>query len=333
MNRLRADLLLLAVSVIWGTAFIAQKHGNAAMGPISFVGARFLVSWAALLPLALFESKRARSALKIEDIGLAGLIGLCLFSGSTLQQIGLVATTATNAGFLTALYVILLPFIVWMITGARPRPMVLIASVISIAGAWLLTEQGRFEGWNSGDGLVLISDIAWATGISLVPIFLKRANRPFFLAFAQYGVAATLGVLGGLGFESFSLEGVATALPAILYAGLLSGGVAFTLQIVAQKYTPPAEAGLIMSLESVFAALAGAALLSERLSGPAIMGCVLILLGVALAEVGPAMRNIKLRTAKRAPTAPSANAPWQGGASRIGFLRKDFEPPTEARNN
>jgi drug/metabolite transporter (DMT)-like permease len=296
MNRLRADLLLMAVSIIWGTAFIAQKHANDSMGPISFVGARFLLSWAALTPLAFRESKSAlRYRLTGPDVGLALLIGLCLFVGSTLQQIGLVTTTATNGGFLTALYVIFVPFMVWSITGGRPRPMVLAASVVSIAGAWLLTEQGQFQGWTGGDALVLIADIAWAAGISLVPIYLSRADRPFFLAFAQYGVAAVLGVAGGLGFESFSLQGATAALPAILYTGLFSGGIAYTLQIFAQKYTPPAEAALVMSLESVFAALAGATLLSERLTGPAVLGCILILLGVVLVEAGPAMRNIRVR--------------------------------------
>lgn len=297
MSRMRADLLLMAVSIIWGTAFIAQKHANGTMGPISFVGARFLVSWMALAPLAFYEhSKKAQPRLRKQDVALAGLIGLCLFVGSALQQAGLVTTTATNGGFLTALYVIFVPFIVWMVTGAKPRPVVLAAIAVSVAGAWLLTEHGHFQGLNGGDALVLIADIAWAAGISLVPIFLMRADRPFFLAFAQYGVATLLGLLVGLSFEPVSQEGLAVALPAILYAGLCSGGIAFTLQIVAQKYTPPAEAALIMSLESVFAALSGAALLSERLTGPAILGCLLILLGVLMVEAGPAVRNIKLRS-------------------------------------
>ncbi|WP_442756636.1 DMT family transporter [Methylocystis sp. JAN1] len=302
MNRVRADLLLMAVSIIWGTAFIAQKHANSSMGPVSFVGARFLLSFVALAPLAFYEHNNPTgSRLKKEDLGLAGLVGLCLFVGSTLQQIGLVTTTATNGGFLTALYVIFIPFIVWIITGARPRLIVLAASVVSVMGAWLLTEQGRFHGWTAGDALVLIADIAWAAGISLVPIFLSRVDRPFFLAFAQYGVTAALGMICGLSFEPFSREGWAMAFPAILYAGVFSGAIAFTLQIFAQKYTPPAEAGLIMSLESVFAALAGAALLSERLTGSGVLGCVLILLGVVAVEVGPALRNVKLRGYLRKP--------------------------------
>lgn len=293
MSRMRADLLLLLMAFIWGTAFIAQKRANDSMGPVSFVGARFLLSWIVVAPLAIREHiGKDRAPLNRADIGLAAFIGLCLFVGASLQQIALVTTTATNGGFLTALYVLFVPLFVWTISGTRPRPAVSIACVVSLTGAWFLTEQGPFQGWTSGDVLILIADVAWAGAISLVPIFLDRTHRPFFLASSQFGVTAVLGLAGGLAFERFSGEGFAQAVPAMLYAGLCSGGIAFTLQIFAQKYTPAAEAALIMSLESVFAALAGAILLSERLTGWAVFGCALILLGVFLAEAGPAMRNI-----------------------------------------
>ena len=179
--------------------------------------------------------------------------------------------------------------------------MVLIACIVSITGAWLLTEKGQIQRWTSGDTLVLIADVAWAAAISLIPIFQSRVNRPFFLAFAQYGVAAVLGLIAGLGLEPLSKEGLALALPSILYAGFCSGGIAYTLQIFAQKYTPPAEAALIMSLESVFAALSGAVLLSERLTGLAVLGCALILLGVIFVEAGPAMQSIRLLNYWRNP--------------------------------
>lgn len=300
MTRLRADLLLLLAALIWGTAFIAQKRANDSMGPISFVGARFALSWIALAPLAFREHRRRdRPRLAGRDLRLAGVIGFCLFLGAGLQQIGLVTTTATNGGFLTALYVIMVPFIVWGITGARPRFVVLVAGAVSIAGAWLLTEQGQLQRWASGDALIIVADVAWAAAISLVPVFLSRADRPFFLAFAQYGVVAALGLASGMIFETNTREGMVEALPAMLYAGLCSGAVAFTLQIIAQKFTPPAEAALIMSLESVVAALAGAVLLSERLTGPAILGCALILLGVVLVEAGPAMASFCRRGPRR----------------------------------
>ncbi|QGM46235.1 EamA family transporter [Methylocystis heyeri] len=293
MTRMRADLLLLLVAFIWGTAFVAQKSANEHMGPVSFVGLRFLLSFIAVAPLALREHcRKYRPSLSKGDLALAGLIGFFLFTGAVLQQIGLVSTSATNGGFLTALYVIFVPFVVWVITGAPPKFVVLVAGAVSIAGAWLLTEKGQFQRWSGGDTLVLVADLAWAGAISLIPVFLRRVERPFFLVFAQHGVVAFCGLIAGLSFESFSTEGVTSALPALLYAGLCSGGIAYTLQILAQKYTPPAEAALILSLESVFAALSGAALLSERLTPSAMLGCALIFLGVILVEVGPIRKAV-----------------------------------------
>ncbi len=291
MNRLRADLLLLLGTLIWGTTFIAQKQANVSMKPLTFVGVRFLLSCVALAPFALVEARRPTSnRVNARDGNLAVLIGLCLFAGASLQQLGLVSTTATNGGFLTTLYVIFVPLIVWALTGARPRAMLIAACIFSVTGAWLLTIQGPLQSWNSGDALILIADLAWATQIALVPIFLKRAHRPFFLAFLQYGVVAALGILAGLALERPTSDGLLGALPALLYAGLLSGGVAFTIQILAQHYTPAPEAALIMSLEAVFAAIAGAVILSEPFTPAAVLGCVLILLGVALVEIGPIMK-------------------------------------------
>ena len=189
---------------------------------------------------------------------------------------------------MTALYVIFVPFMVWSITGGRPRPIVLAASVMSIAGAWLLTEQGAGSGMDqrrrSG------SDRRYCLGGWDKPRSdLSQPRRPAIFSWLSCNMASPLSLAsqGGSASNRFSLAGALTALPAILYAGLFSGGIAYTLQIFAQRYTPPAEAALIMSLESVFAAVAGATLLSERLTGPAVFGCVMILLGVVLVEAGP----------------------------------------------
>jgi drug/metabolite transporter (DMT)-like permease len=297
MNRLRADLLLLLTAFIWGTAFIAQKDANQSMGPILFVGSRFLLSALALIPLVIYEARRNPTALSRRDWLQALLVGLCLFAGASLQQVGLETTSATNGGFLTALYVVVVPFMVWGMMRRRPRLLVVIACAVSIWGAWLLTDDGSARHWSKGDLLVVLADFAWALAITVIGDFLERTQRPLFLSFAQYAITAVLGLAAGLLFEPVSLPGIGTAMPAILYAGLLSGGVAYTLQIVAQKHTPPAEAALIMSLESVFAALAGAVMLHERLTLVAACGCGLILLGVVLVEAGPAL----LRAFYRAP--------------------------------
>lgn len=298
MNRLRADLLLLLTAFIWGTAFVAQKYANGSMPPITFVGARFLLSALALIPLALYEARRQTAPLSRKDWLQTGVIGLCLFAGSCLQQVGLVTTSATNAGFLTALYVVIVPFMVWLLTRQRPRLLVLAACAISIAGAWLLADNGQAKHWVLGDVLVLVSDLAWALAITMIGIFMQRTHRPFFLSFAQYAITAVLALALGAIFEPLSPPGVIAALPAVLYAGLLSGAVAYTLGIIAQKHTPAAEAALIMCLESVFAAIAGAVMLHERLTPLATAGCALILLGVVLVETGPMLlRNLKRATA------------------------------------
>ncbi|MGA9855567.1 MAG: DMT family transporter [Gammaproteobacteria bacterium] len=295
MNRFRADLLLLLTAIIWGTAFIAQKNANHSMGPVLFVGARFLLSALMLLPLALFEARKSTSALTQKDFVQAGVIGLCIFTGANLQQIGLITTTATNGGFLTALYVVMVPFILWLLTRQRPRSSVVLACVISVIGAWLLADNGQAHTWNRGDLLVVVADVAWALAITLVADFLQRTDRPFFLSFAQFAVTAVLALACGFISEPVVIAGIAAALPAILYAGLLSGGVAYTLQVLAQKHTPAPEAALIMSLESVFAALAGALLLNERLTPLGIVGCALILLGVLIVELGPGLlRRMRL---------------------------------------
>lgn len=298
MNRLRADLLLLLTAFIWGTAFVAQKYANDSMPPITFVGARFLLSAVALIPLALYEARRQKTPLSGKDWRQATVIGLCLLTGSCLQQVGLVTTTATNAGFLTALYVIFVPFMVWLLERQRPRLLVLVACAISIAGAWLLGNNGQTQHWVLGDLLVVVSDLAWALAITMIGSFMQRTHRPFFLSFAQYAITAVLALTLGLIFEPASVAGVTSAVPAILYAGLLSGAVAYTFGIIAQRHTPPAEAALIMCLESVFAAVAGAIMLHERLTPLATVGSALILLGVVVVEVGPALlRSMKPRRA------------------------------------
>ncbi len=286
MNRLRADLLLLIASFIWGTAFIAQKLANEALGPLSFVGLRFLLSAVAILPLAMMEANNREKSVNRLDLGLACAIGLCLFAATTLQQIGLVTTTATNAGFLTSLYVVFVPIAVWLLKREKPTPIVVAACGISVFGAWLLAGAGQGP-WVIGDIYIIISDAAWALIIALVPMFLSRHARPYLLSFIQFCITAVFGLAASLIFEDPTYQGVLIALPAILYAGLLSGGVAFTMQIFAQRHTPPAEAALIMALESVFAALAGMALLHERPSPLTLTGCAMILLGIAFSETGP----------------------------------------------
>jgi drug/metabolite transporter (DMT)-like permease len=284
MNRTRADVLLLIVALIWGTTFVAQKSANAHVGPILFVALRFLAATVFLLPLAVWEARRSAAPLRRADWIAAGIIGSCLCAGCWFQQIGLETTTATNAGFLTAVYMVVVPFVAWGFSGRPPRPLVLVAGVIAVAGAWLLGGGGSGATWSRGDIIILAGDLVWAAHITLVGHHQGVAARPVLLSLVQCLITALASLPAALVWQPASLSALGAALPAIAYAGIVSSGFAFTMQIVAQRHTPAAEAALIMSLESVFAAVAGAMLLHEMLSVPAAIGAGLILTGVVLVE-------------------------------------------------
>lgn len=289
MNRLQADALLLLTAVIWGTAFIAQKIANDVIAPLGFVGARFLVSAIVLAPLALFEARKQAAPMSKSNYGLAAVIGLLLSAAGILQQVAMLTSSASHGGFLTALYVVLVPFAAWILTRERVRPLVLVAGLISITGAWLLANKGGAEGFVVGDVVLVAADFVWAFWIALIAIFQKRVARPYLLAFVQFAITAAVSWIAAAIFEATTWRQVVDAMPAILYTGILSGGIAFTLQIFAQRHTPAPEAALIMSLESVFAAISGAALLGERLPPVALAGCALILAGIIAVEIGPAI--------------------------------------------
>ena len=307
MTRLRADAALLTAAVLWGVAFVAQRVAEGVVPPLGFVAVRFAISALVLAPLAALESRRAPTRFDAKAWRLAIAISLTLFVGSALQQIALATTSVTNGGFLTACYVVLTPIAVWLLTGRLPRLVVAVACVVSTLGAWLLASGGGpAQPLSVGDGLILLSDIAWALGIALTPMFLARQPRPFTLAFVEYAICCGLAAAVAAAFEPIRAADYLAGLAPLLYAGIISGGVAFTMQIVAQAYAPPAEAALILSLESVFAAIAGAILLAERLTVIATVGCALILASVLMVELGAPLLARLRGGATGGPAAPSA---------------------------
>jgi drug/metabolite transporter (DMT)-like permease len=208
-----------------------------------------------------------------------------------MQQYALQTTTAGNAGFLTAVYIVIVPVVAWIFTRHRPRGVVVVAALVSIVGAWLLAGGGAPASWSQGDLIVLLSDVVWAVHINLVGHFSRAGSRPLFLAFLQSVLTGALTLPFALALEPVHLQSIAQGLWPILYAGVVSSGIAFTLQVIAQRHTPAAEAALIMSLECVFAALSGAVLLGERLGPEQQMGAALVLVGVVLVEAGPLLRR------------------------------------------
>ena len=306
---MRADAALLTAALLWGGAFVAQRVAEGVVPPLGFVAARFAISALMLAPLAAFETRRA-ARFDARAWRLAIVIALTLFVGSVLQQIALATTTASNGGFLTACYVVLVPIAVWLLTGRLPRSIVAVACVLSTVGAWLLASGGGpAQPLSVGDGLILLSDVAWALGIALTPMFLARRSRPFTLAFLEYAVCGALAAGAAAAFEPVRVADFLAGLVPLLYAGSISGGVAFTMQIAAQAYAPPAEAAVILSLESVFAAIAGAILLAERLTVIATGGCALILASGLMVELGaPVLARLR-GGAVRDPAAAAPAAP------------------------
>lgn len=289
MRRIHADLLLLLAALIWGTAFVAQKTANDKIGPLTFVACRAALTALVLLPFALAEHRRIPERLRPGDLGLALLIGLFLFLALGLQQLGLVTATVTNAGFLTSLYIVMVPFIAWWFWRKAPHGVVWPAAIISVAGVFLLG-GGAISALTSGDWLIIACALASAFHIVLIAILLNRASRPMGLTFVQFVVVALLGLVAAHELETVTRAGLIAALPEIIYAGVVSGGIAYSLQSIAQRHTPPSDAAIIMGSEALFAAVAGATFLGERLSAAGWLGAALILVAVLMVELVPMMR-------------------------------------------
>jgi drug/metabolite transporter (DMT)-like permease len=296
---LRAELLLLLTALIWGSAFVAQRVGMDHVGPFTYNGARFLLGALSLLPLLLI---RRRSEPLIAPGGgrwlFAGglLAGLILFAGASLQQIGIVHTTAGKAGFITGLYVVIVPLLGLML-GHRTPWKTWIGAALAMAGLYLLTMTETLT-LAQGDGLVFISAFFWAGHVLVIGWLSGRHIEPVLLACLQFVVCAVLSLGVAVVMEPIHWQGLRDAALPILYGGLLSVGVAYTLQVVAQRDAPPAHAAIILSLETVFAALSGWLLLNETLAGRGILGCTLMFAGMLLSQ-------LSLGKAAPSPTEPA----------------------------
>jgi len=281
--RLKADITLLIVAIIWGSAFVAQRVAGQMGSVYLFNAARYLLAALAVLPLALRVrgSRVASSKMPRDQYKWILIAGSLLFVGSALQQVGVVYTTAGNAGFITGLYVVLVPVALFFVWGEKPHWISILAVGLAAVGAFLLSTGGKFE-IRVGDLLVLFSVLFWTFHVIVLGKYASRFEAMSF-SVGQLVVCAVLNF--GLGvivepFPSFSWSW----LGAVAYTAFFSLGLAYTLQIWAQRHTPPADAALLMSLESVFAVLAGWLFLDERLVLIQIFGCVLIFIAVLLSQ-------------------------------------------------
>jgi len=285
----RSNALLLITAVIWGFAFVAQRVGMEYLGPFTYNAARFTLGSLSLLPL-LFISRDERPAseniiprpsLKLVVFG-GFAAGFMLFMGMSLQQVGLVYTTAGKAGFITSLYVVIVPILA-LVFKQSTNPGTWIGAVLAAIGLYFLsvTEQFTIE---FGDLLEFFCAFFWA-GQVLIIGWLSPRIQSVKLAFTQFVVCTALSLMVAVVFEDIYWNALVQATWPILYGGILSSGVAFTFQVMAQRHTHPAHASIIMSMEAVFAAIGGWLLLNEILSIRGLMGCGLMLCGVLLSQL------------------------------------------------
>jgi len=290
-RRTSGPLLLLAAA-IWGFAFVAQRAGMAHVGPFTFNAVRFALGGIVLLPLIALRGRRPPVSPPAPPaagrwIWWGAAAGLVLFAGASLQQTGIVFTTAGKAGFITGLYVIIVPLggLLWKQRTAAPA---WLGAVLAVAGLYFLSLSAGLR-MVRGDLLVLGGAFFWAGHVQLIG-WLSPRTDPIRLACLQFFACAAVSLVAAVFleaafFQRMTAPGLRAAAWPILYAGLLSTGVAYTLQVVAQRRAPPAHAAIILSLEAVFAALGGWLLLSEVLSRRELFGCLLMLAGMLLSQI------------------------------------------------
>lgn len=290
MTHARANLLLLFAGAIWGFGFVAQSTAMDSVAPFMFVGIRFLLAALTIAPLAVREARSATRTLTPRDFYGFLFIGLLLFCGAALQQIGMKSSSVTNAGFLTGLYVVMVPFLGVLLFRQWPHLVVWPCAVTALGGIYLLS-GGQFAGLAAGDWLIIACAVFWALQIIFINRIGIRTGRPIMLSLVQYVVCAALGLALALTTEHNELHSIMSAAPELLFAGIISSGIGFTLQAVGQRFTTAPQAAIMLSSEALFAALFGVILLGERLSFQGVIGCALIFSAMIAVELIPAMRS------------------------------------------
>lgn len=289
MTQSRANLLLLFAGLIWGLGFVAQSTAMQSIGPLTFIALRFIVATASVAPLAILESKRAAKPLSLSDYKAFMILGVMLVSGMILQQTGMLTTTVTNAGFLTGLYVVLVPILGVLLFAQWPHPVVWVCAILSLTGIWMLS-GGSLSSFTEGDWMMIAGAFFWALQGLFIARYALRIGRPVTMACIQFAVVAIIGTILALSFEIIEWQAIKAAVPEVLFTGVFSSGVAFTLQAIGTRYTSAPQAAIFLSSEALFAALFGALILGERLPTIGLAGGALIFLSMMMVEIVPRLR-------------------------------------------
>ena len=294
-SNIKGNVILMITALIWGTAFVAQSVGMDYVGPFTFITARYIIGGVFLLPCIYLLDKMNKKTVTESSYNdkktllVAGtLCGIALFTASCFQQIGIQYTTVGKSGFITSLYIVIVPLL-GILFKKKVSAKVWISVVISLIGLYLLCMNEDFS-ISRGDFLILICAFCFSIHILIIDKYSSLVDG-VRMSCIQFFIAGLLGVIPMLFFEHPKITDILNACTPILYAGIMSSGVAYTLQIIGQRYTSPVLATLIMSLESVFAALSGWIILGEILSLKEFAGCCLVFAAIILAQLSE--KNMK----------------------------------------
>jgi len=290
MTRTKSLLSALLCTFIWGTTFIAQDTGMDKIGPLTFNGTRFLIGFISIIPFAILLEKKkiAHEINKNKKLfyKLLFWVGIFLFLGTYVQQTALLYTDVANAAFFTIFYVPLVPIILFFFYSKSLHWSIWPSVLFCIIGVYLLSDFSNAN-IRLGDGLVMLCALFWSLHIIFIGIFIKNFNLPLFFGALQALIVSFISIIFAIFFETITISNILNESLSIIYAGVLSGGIAFTLQIYAQKNISAAPAAIIFSLEGVFAAIAAWIILDQLLGINNIIGCSLILIGVLLSQLAP----------------------------------------------
>ena len=301
MKHWQANLMLLFAGAVWGMGFVAQATAMDSIGPFLFIALRFLVASLVVLPFAIREAGvqitsgnqedsvhtcSGRALLTVSHWLKFSLIGLCLFAGMATQQVGLLSTSVTNSGFLTGLYVVFTPILSVVLFRQLPHTVTWFAAGLSFLGVFFLS-GGNLVHLTTGDYLTILSALFWGLQVVLIGRYVAQTDRPLALSLTQFVITGFLAFVVALIFEPIVWSAIREAWVEVLYAGMFASGLAFTLQVIGQRYTSAPKAAIMLSSEAPFAALFAYLWLGERLIPIGFLGCLFILMAMLLVELVP----------------------------------------------